>query len=172
MVLAVLAVIGGFFGVPEVLGGGHALKAFLSPVFELSSYRFILHLSHSTEYMLMAVAITVMAIAIFYAHKLYVKENALPAKSEDELNPLHKLVYNKYWVDELYETVFTKPLNKLSHILHSIVDDELLDGVVNGTGKVSNRLGDKLRLIQNGNIGFYLFLMVMALVIILATGLV
>ena len=169
MILAALAAIGGFVGIPEVLGGNHSLREFLSPVFEMSSYRFIVHLDHSTEYMLMAVAISVMAIAIFYAHKMYVKENILPANNENDLNPLHKLVYNKYWVDEFYETVITKPLNKLSNVLYSIVDNELLDGLVNGTGKMSNKLGDKLRLIQTGNIGFYLFLMVMALVLILAT---
>ena len=169
MVLAGLSVIGGFVGVPEALGGKHFLEEFLKPVFEDSSFRIIHHLSHETEYLLMGVAITVMAFALYYAYKVYVKEKTLPAAEGEELQPIHQLVYKKYMVDELYNTLFTQPLNFISNGLHRVIDNQLVDGIVNGVGTAVNWTSSKIRLAQTGNIGFYVFVMVISIVLILFT---
>ncbi|MBA3972004.1 MAG: NADH-quinone oxidoreductase subunit L [Bacteroidetes bacterium] len=167
IVLAVLSVVGGLIGIPEVLGGHHYLEEFLSPVFEASSFRLVHHLSHNTEYILMGTATVVMIAAIWYAYKIYVKENTLPANEEDELTPVHKLVYNKYWVDELYENVITKPLNMIADAFHKLVDNQIVDGIVNGVGSTVNWLSGTIRLAQTGNTGFYVFVMVISIVLIL-----
>jgi NADH-quinone oxidoreductase subunit L len=169
MVLAVLSVIGGFVGVPEALGGKHFLEAFLSPVFEDSSFRIIHHLSHETEYLLMGVAIAVMAGALYYAHKVYVKDKTLPAAEGAALKPLHQLVYKKYMIDELYENFITQPLNFISAGLHKVIDNQLVDGIVNGVGSAVNWTSSKVRLVQTGNIGVYIFIMVISIVVILFT---
>ena len=169
MILAGLSVVGGFIGIPEALGGNHFLEDFLKPVFEDSSFRIIHHLSHETEYMLMAVAIIVMASALYYAHKVYVKDKILPVAEEEELQPIHQLVYKKYFVDELYDNMITQPLNFISSGLHRVIDNQLVDGIVNSVGKIVNWASSKIRLAQTGNIGFYVFVMVISIVLILFT---
>jgi NADH-quinone oxidoreductase subunit L len=170
MVLAGLSVVAGLVGIPAVLGGTHFLEEFLKPVFEDSSFRLIHHLSHETEYMLMGAAVAVMAIALYYAHKVYVKNKTLPVAEGEELQPLHKLVYKKYFVDELYDNMITQPLNFISNALHKVVDNQLVDGIVNGIGTSVNWTSSKIRLVQTGNIGFYIFVMVISIVLILFTS--
>ena len=169
IVLAVLSVVGGFIGIPEVLGGKHFLDAFLKPVFEQSSFRISHHLLHSTEYTLMAIAVGVMAISLYYAYTVYVKQKALPVAEDKQLKPLHNLVYKKYMIDELYDFTITKPLNFISSGLHKVIDNQIVDGVVNGVGFVVNWTSSQIRLVQTGNIGLYIFIMVISIVIILFT---
>ncbi|MBL7883666.1 MAG: NADH-quinone oxidoreductase subunit L [Bacteroidia bacterium] len=171
IVLAVLSVVGGLIGIPEVLGGHHFLDEYLKPVFADSSYRLVHHLSHSTEYILMAVAVSVMALAIYYAYKTYVQNKTLPANEGEELKPLHKLVYKKYLVDELYEAVFMKPINFIGEALHKVVDNQIVDGIVNGMGTIVSGVSGVIRKAQTGNIGFYVFVMVISIVLILFTQL-
>ena len=140
-------------------------------MFEASSFRLVHHLSHETEYILMGVATVVMAGAIYYAYKTYVQKGTLPDAEGRELKPLHKLIYNKYWVDELYESFITRPLNMISDALHKLVDNQLVDGVVNGVGSAVSWMSGTIRLAQTGNIGFYIFVMVISIVLILFTQL-
>jgi NADH-quinone oxidoreductase subunit L len=169
VVLAVLSVAGGLIGIPEVLGGHHFLEEFLKPVFTDSTFRMTHHLSESTEFTLMGVAVTVMLISLYYAYTVYVKKQTIPAGEEEELNPIHQLVYKKYWVDELYENVITKPLNAISEGLYKLVDNQIVDGIVNGIGSLIRWISQTIRLAQTGNIGFYVFVMVISIVLILFT---
>jgi len=169
IVLAVLSLVGGFVGIPEVLGGSHQLEEFLKPVFESSSFYLPHHMEHDTEMMLMGIAVSVMVIAMCYAYVVYVKKNTLPAKEGEELKPAHKLIYNKYWIDEIYETIITKPLNFISEGLYKIVDNKIVDGIVNGTGTFVNKVSGGVRYLQSGNIGAYIFLMVISIIAIIAT---
>jgi NADH-quinone oxidoreductase subunit L len=171
IVLAVLSLVGGLIGIPEVLGGHHFLEEFLKPVFDDSSFRLVHHLSHDTEYILMGVAVAVMALALYYAYKTYVGGKTLPADEEEELKPLHNLVYKKYFVDELYENLFTKPINFIGEGLHKVVDNQIVDGIVSGCGTVVNGVSGVIRKAQTGNIGFYVFVMVISIVLILFTQL-
>lgn len=169
IVLAILSVIGGWIGIPEVLGGHHFLEEFLDPVFEDSSIRMIHHLPETTEYLLMAIAVGVMLVSLYYAYTIYVKNKTIPADEEEELNPIHQLVYKKYWVDEIYETLITKPLNAISEVLYKLVDNQIIDGIVNGAGSLIRWKSQVLRLAQTGNIGFYVFVMIAGIVLILLT---
>jgi NADH-quinone oxidoreductase subunit L len=167
IVLAVLSLLGGLIGIPEALGGHHYLEAFLAPVFDDSSFRLVHHLPETTEYELMGAAIIVMGAFLYFAYVTYVKNKTLPDAEGAELRPMHKLVYNKYWVDELYENVITKPLDMLSRGFHNLVDNQIVDGVVNGVGSAVSWVSGTVRLAQTGNIGFYVFIMVISIVLIL-----
>ncbi len=171
IVLAVLSVVGGLIGIPEVLGGQHYLEHYLKPVFEDSSFRLVHHLSHDTEYILMGVAITVMALSLYYAYNTYVKNKTLPENEDAELKPLHKLVYKKYLIDELYENVFMKPINFIGEALHKVVDNQIVYGIVNGMGSLVSGVSGLIRQAQTGNTGFYVFVMVISIVLILFTQL-
>jgi NADH-quinone oxidoreductase subunit L len=167
IVLAILSVVGGFVGIPAVLGGNHALNQFLAPVFENGQTITEHHLSHETEYILMATVIGVTLVMILLAYMLYVRFRQLPARDEATLNPLQRLVYNKYYIDELYAAVITRPLNALSKAIDAIVERLLIDGIVNGTGRIVTWGSKTIRLAQTGNTGFYIFAMVISVILIL-----
>ncbi len=166
--LAVLSTLGGFMGLPEVLGGNQRLNNFLAPVFEsaraLSAQH---HLSHTTEIILMGIVVSLTLFVILRAYMLYVRNKKVPTPEGVMINSFHKLIYNKYYVDEVYERMILKPLNFLSKALDAIIERLLIDRIVNGSGRVVTWGGKTLRLVQTGNTGFYIFAMVISIIILL-----
>ncbi len=171
IVLAILSAIGGFIGVPEVLGGHHWLAEFLSPVFAISDYRVEQIVpDHTTEYILMIVSVACAAIAVVMAYIKYAKNNHIPASDQSERSILANLSFNKFYIDEIYSALISKPLDVLSQFLFKIVDRSGIDGLVNGLGRSAVESGRGLRLLQSGNVGFYIFMMVIGIIAILFYG--
>ena len=168
VVLAFLSVTGGFIGIPAVFGGGHALNEFLSPVFAGSAQlQEPHHLSHTAELMLMGVVVGVTLIVIWLAHNLYVKRKRLPAPDGVSLGTFHRLIYNKYYVDETYDRAIVRPMNFTSKAVDAVVERLLIDRIVNSTGRVVTWGGRTLRHLQTGNTGFYIFAMVVSIIVLL-----
>jgi NADH-quinone oxidoreductase subunit L len=171
IVLAVLSVISGLIGVPAVMGGHHELGAFLAPVFEGSTKILGEHeLSHSTEWALMCISVSVAVIALVYAYVKYVKGGSLPVSDEEERPALTNLSYHKFYIDELYDTIIRKPLDAISVFFYRVIEQLGIDGFVNGLGKGTLETSKGLRLLQTGNVGFYIFMMVVGIVAILIYG--
>ncbi|MNK25142.1 NADH-quinone oxidoreductase subunit L [compost metagenome] len=173
IVLAILSVVGGVINLPAVLGGNHWLEDFLAPVF--SEGKAIMpathHLEHSTEYLLMGVSVVGVLIMVALAFNKYVKRQQLPEEGESARSFLANLSYNKFYVDELYDRIIVRPINWLSAFFGNVVDQRGIDGVVNGAGKATFDTGKVLRLLQNGNVGFYLLMMVIGVIAIFIYGL-
>jgi NADH-quinone oxidoreductase subunit L len=168
MVLAILSSIGGWMGIPEVLGGANQIEEFLSPVFAASqAHLHLTHLSDATEFGLMGTVITLTVALISVAYVIYVKKNSIPVAEGKELSVGHSLLYNKYYVDELYEAIIVKPLFWLSTFFERFIEKLGIDGLVNGVGNTVIRGSKVARLLQTGNIGFYIFAMVVSIVLIL-----
>ncbi|MCW5908905.1 MAG: NADH-quinone oxidoreductase subunit L [Chitinophagales bacterium] len=167
IVLALLATVAGVMGLPEFLGFHHWLKGFLSSVIVANPHASAHHLSHSTEMALMGLAFTLAIVAIGIAYVLYVKKGNLPAK-EGEESGIGKVIYNKYYVDEIYDMLVVKPVSFLSVFFHDVVDRIFVDGIVNYTGKFSLMVGAQVRKLQSGYIGYYLLVMVLSMVAIFA----
>ena len=173
VVLAILSIIGGFIGIPEVLGGHHWLEHFLAPVLEASTK--ILpdaHLSSSTEISLMIASVTGAVLALIYALVRYVKNAHVPAADTEERPGLVNLSYHKFYIDEIYDFLIRKPLDALSVFFYKVVDLLIIDGFINGLGKISIKSSKGLRLLQTGNVGFYIFMMVIGIIAILVYSLV
>ena len=169
IVLAILSMIGGMIGVPEVLGGHHELEHFLAPVFEKSNA--ILgehHLQANTEFILMGTSVLVALIALAYAYFKYVKGGSLPVADTEERPALTSISYNKFYIDELYDLIIRKPLDFLSTFFYNVVERLGIDGLVNGLGKGTIETSKGLRLMQTGNVGFYIFIMVLGIIAVLA----
>jgi NADH-quinone oxidoreductase subunit L len=167
IVLAVLSIVGGFIGMPEVFHTDHWLAGFLAPAFALSDLRMLPHhIAHQTELYLMIAATVFAIIAILVAWLMYQKRGQLPAEEGEELNPAHRVVYNKYYVDELYENVITKPLNSLSALFYKFFELRFIDAIVNGIGSGVEWTSKTVRYVQSGNVGFYIFAMVLGIVLI------
>ncbi|RYD53087.1 MAG: NADH-quinone oxidoreductase subunit L [Sphingobacteriales bacterium] len=161
IILAVLAVVGGYIGLPPVISEHHTLHSFLSPVVANAGAH---ELSHGTEWMLIGIS---SAIAILFAVWGYLAQRR-PAFNE--ATGINKALENKWYVDEAYDAAVVKPVNGLSRVFNDGVEKLGIDGVVNGVGKGVRWGGDRLRLLQNGQVGYYLFVMVVGMTLLLAVG--
>ncbi len=169
VILAILSIVGGFMGLPAVLGFTHRFAAYLSHVTDASK-EFLPHahhLSHATEYALIATAIIAAIAAILYARNQYVSKGNLPVSDEQALPVLQKAIVNKFYVDELYDKLFVKPIQVLSELFLVLVDKLIIDLLVNATAWFVGLTGRTIRLIQTGNTGFYIFAMVSGMIILL-----
>jgi NADH-quinone oxidoreductase subunit L len=163
IVLAVLSAIGGIIGIPEVLGGHHWLSQWLSPVIPLHEGT----ADHTTELILMAVSVGGVIIAILYAYSKYVKQNSVPFADEARRPALAKLSYHKFYIDEIYDALIRKPLDAISGVFYRIFDQKVIDGIVNGLGWGTSETSKGIRLLQSGNVGFYIFMMVAGIISLL-----
>ena len=158
IILAVLSIIGGFVGIPEVfVHGGDKLGEFLSPVIAVHSEHAV---SISTEYLLMGLStglVVVMIIFAWFKFKNY---------QHSEATGLGKVLENKWYVDELYDKIIVHPLHQLGGFLKNIIDNKVVDGIVNGVGKLINYSSRQMRLLQSGQVGNYVLLMVVSMVLI------
>lgn len=163
IVLAVLSVVGGFVGIPEVFASdAHSLEHFLAPIFaESNKLAHAHHLTHSQEYIMMGISTALIIGVILFAVTKFKKA----AGVNDENTGVAKVLENKWYVDELYDTIIVKPLHLLSVFFKNILEKNVIDGVVNGVGKLVGYGSRQLRLLQSGQVGNYILVMVMVMVI-------
>ncbi|TMI96148.1 MAG: NADH-quinone oxidoreductase subunit L [Bacteroidetes bacterium] len=156
--LAVLAAIGGFVGIPEVfVKGGDKLSAFLTPVIATNPEP----VSRSTEFFLMGLSgVLVVATIIFTWFRF---KNYQPKEEKG----FGKVLENKWYVDELYDKIIVKPLNKLAGFLNNFFERFIIDGIVNGVGRAVNYSSRQLRLLQSGQVGSYVLFMVLSILLLL-----
>jgi NADH-quinone oxidoreductase subunit L len=161
IVLAVLAVIGGWIGIPEIfMQGGHRLQAFLAPVFKMSADKVPLHhLDHATEYLLMGISVAVSLVAIMIAWRKFSRYE----RTTEEPTGISKVLQSKWYVDEIYNAIIVQPLKSLSVFFNNVVEKKGIDGIVNGTGKAVNYGSRQLRWLQSGQVGAYVLLMVLGI---------
>jgi len=170
IVLAVLSAVGGFMGAPMFVGK-HFLADYLAPIFTYSKQilpaAFTTEPEHSTELMLMGISVLVAVIGIVLAYVQYVARAQRPAEDDAQRSAPENLVYHKYYIDELYDTIIVKPVMALSTGLYKFVENGIIDPIVNGVGRVTLAGGRALRNVQTGSVETYLILMVIGIVLIL-----
>ncbi|MER3499213.1 MAG: NADH-quinone oxidoreductase subunit L [Chitinophagaceae bacterium] len=158
IILAILSVIGGFVGLPEVIKeGGDKFTAFLSPVVKNISHAE--RVAHSTEYALMGLSTILVLIAVVFAW--YKFKNYQPKESK----AFEKILENKWYVDELYEKIIVKPIYQLGEVLDEALEKSGIDALVNGVGKAVQYSSRQLRWLQSGQVGTYVLLMVVSMVL-------
>ena len=164
MVLALLSVVGGWVGIPEALmKGGHHFAEFLAPVFAQSDAITVKHeMTHSTEYMLMIVSVSLALVALVYAWMKFSKYE----KTDQEETGIGKVLENKWYVDELYQTMITRPIQFMSKYFNEVLERKGIDGFVNGVGKAVNYGSRQVRLLQSGQGGAYVLLMVLGILVL------
>ena len=171
IILAVLSVAGGLLNLPHFMHvepaswmahwfAGNGVGG--TPVIPMGE----IGIDASTEWMLMGIATAVALAVIAVGYVMYSKPANLPV-ADAELSGLGKLFANKFYVDEIYDTLFVNPIARLSKLLHYYADVWGLDGIVNGVGKSVMGLGGYFRRLQNGNIEYYLMGMVAGIVLLL-----
>jgi NADH-quinone oxidoreductase subunit L len=163
IILAILSIVGGYVGIPEFMAhGAHALKDFLHPVFAASYNTLPAHeVSHQTEWILTGLSTVLIAVVVIAAWMKFCRrpETGEPAG-------VGKVLANKWYVDELYDKIIVRPLNWLGGFFNNIFERYVIDGVVNGVGKLVNYSSRQLRLLQSGQVGSYVLLMVLGMLVI------
>jgi len=125
----------------------------------------VVHHLGATEYILMAVATVGALLGIGLAYSKYIKNSEVP-ESDEKFTGFSKVLYNKYYVDEIYNAVFVKPLHAMSRFFRDVFETAL-SGFVYGWGRLANSIGTQGQAMQNGSIGYYLFAFVLGICSIL-----
>jgi NADH-quinone oxidoreductase subunit L len=163
IILAILSVVGGLVGIPEVFAqNAHSLEHFLAPIFaESTKIAEQHHLAASQEYLMMGGSTLAIILVIVFAVNSYKKYQY----TEEESTGLAKLLEHKWYIDELYDAVIVKPLNAFAGFLKNVVEKSGIDGLVNGVGRLVGYGSRQLRLLQSGQVGNYILIMVLAMVV-------
>ncbi|MBF8276316.1 MAG: nuoL 1 [Candidatus Brocadiaceae bacterium] len=168
-ILAVLALLGGFLGIP----GASAINGFLSPVFgehgHVETHGAEACGSHAAclPYLMMVISTGIAIAGIYLAYLMYIKSPELPKKLAERFSLIYKLLLNKYYIDEIYDALFVNPIKKISLLLWKRVDAQLIDGTVNGVAGFVRGFGSVLRLSQTGYVRNYAFYIVAGCIFII-----
>lgn len=163
IVLAVLSLVGGVLGLPEFWGFTNWMHHHLEPLMYSKAPSI---LNHEKEWILMGIAVLAAGATIFFAYMVYMKNQILPEAKDENLKGIKKVIYNKYYVDEIYEMLIRKPVDVLATFFRYI-DVKFIDGLVDGVGVAVNGISSVVRKAQTGHIGMYIFSMVLGIVLIL-----
>ncbi len=163
MILAVLSVVGGLVGFP-IIEGAHKFKEFLAP--SITKLHVEVHHSMAFEIIMMIFSMAVAAAGIFTAYRMYIVKPELPTRVAEKYPATYDLVYNKYYVDELYDATVVEPIKAGSDFLWTGVDDKVVDGAVNGSAGVVAWLSAHLRKLETGFLQNYALAILAGVVII------
>jgi NADH-quinone oxidoreductase subunit L len=147
------------------MGTPHLLENFLEPVLEssLSANPMQHELTHNAELLLMGIAVMIGVLGIVIGWFYFKKYDA-----KKEPKGILKMAADKWYLDEIYDTLIVKPLFKGSALKERMFEKGFLDAAVNGVGRLVEAGSTKFRLLQNGMVGFYMFMMVLGIVLLFA----
>jgi NADH-quinone oxidoreductase subunit L len=188
MILAALSVVGGWIGWPESLGGSDTFAHFLDPVIakhaEAAAEK---SGGYGTEYALMLASVLVAVFGIWLARRLYLQHPDVPERLAERFSGVYRLLYNKYYVDQIYDAMFvnrtkdlatglgafdrgvidglgingagwlTRALSRVSMVWDSWV----VDGLVNLAARIAWVLSIPVRMLQSGRVGSYALFIVL-----------
>lgn len=159
-ILGILSVVGGVISLP----GNSWLNSYLEPII-VNSANAHPHVLGTTEYILMAIAVIGACIGLFIAYSKYIKKGDLPP-ADEQMTGFHKVLYNKYYIDEIYMKIIVKPIYVLAVFFRDVVE-VVLSETIYGLGRIADGLSLQGKKAQNGNIGLYFFAFVFGICLML-----
>ena len=187
MALAVLSVVGGWINVPEALretfmGLGPLtsewLHRWLEPVTEQAHHIQEFNLGEVAEQapfgggeVTWAVISTVLALAtVLTSFHLVSRKNVRAAAEDPELSGFSKVLYHKWYVDEVYDRLIVQPLIRTSRFCWRVIDARVIDGIVNGVGWAARGVGFIVSMFQTGTVNTYALVLTIGALIILGVS--
>ncbi len=189
MILALLSVVGGWIGWPESLGGSDHFAHFLDPVIakHAEAAAGAENAGFGTEYALMAASVLVALFGIWLARRLYLQHPDVPERLAERFGGVYRLLYNKYYVDQIYDAMFVNRTKDLATALGAfdlgvinglgvdgagwltralsqvsmVWDSWIVDGLVNLAARIAWVLSIPVRMLQSGRVGNYALLIVL-----------
>lgn len=165
VILAILAAIGGMMGVPAALGGEnhlfHWLEYLSAPVSHGDH--------HTTEYVLMGVSVVWAGLCSGLAYILYSKNLEWTQSIKNRFMGLYHIAKQKFYVDEIYATLFIRPIKLISEtFFYKFADRKIIDGLlVHGGGNVALFTARVLRWFQTGFLSHYIKFLWLGLIVVL-----
>ncbi|MCL4395500.1 MAG: NADH-quinone oxidoreductase subunit L [Chloroflexi bacterium] len=163
MILAVLSVVAVSLKKPRVLGPS-ALEGFFAPVFGEAGAV----VPAVTEWLLIGASVAAGLIGIVLAYWFYIASPEIPGKLAAQFRGIYDLLWNKYYIDELYSALFVEPGRRLAMFLWQTVDVQVIDGSANGLGRAFAALGGVFRGWQTGYARMYALMMLVGTVLVIA----
>jgi len=155
-VLAVLAIVGGYIGIPHIF---NKFEHFLEPVFTQYVHGEIFESTHdlpSLELGFMGISILIAFLGIGFAYIFYVARPNLADDVAEKVRGVYRFFSNKWYVDEVYDTLIVHPIKLISDlVLWRWLDIKIIDGFVNGIARVTRKGSDVLRRVETGIIQNY-----------------
>ena len=167
IILAALSAVGGFIGIPHVIGEHLNLIAhWLEPVIpEVSGAHRFIHVPPGVEWSVMLASTVLAALGLWVAYRLYYRRELAADETLEQRRPvLARLLENKYYVDEIYGAVVVRPLEVSSRFLWKVVDG-IIDGIAAMLGFIVRGFGDLLRFFQTGNVRNYALMFFVGVVV-------
>jgi NADH-quinone oxidoreductase subunit L len=171
VVLAAFSTIGGWPGLPKGILWGDAFKHFLAPIAPSVTRGPGAAITGAglAPPVASAIALALAVFGIAIAWIFYLQNPGLPARLGESLGGLYRLLLDKYYIDQLYNTLVGRPLFWLSQfVLFRAIDRGVIDGIVDGTGFGVEGAGEGLRRIETGNVQHYAFVYLMGALAIVA----
>jgi NADH-quinone oxidoreductase subunit L len=159
VILGILSVVGGLLNLPAFAGGHHALETWLEPVMAAAQAVMPVEMPHgATEWLLIAAAVTVALIGLLLGWRTTLARPIPTAASAPPETGFARVLFRKYYVDEIYDALIVRPLVAISRlVLWKGVDQGLIDGVgANGSASLARGLGWIGSRLQSGQLGFYM----------------
>src|SRR5229473_1329641 len=164
IVLAVFSIIGGWVELPEGMLWGGAFSRFLAPVAAgpatglMARPAAMVGSNLSPSLVLSAVATLTAIIGIGIAWIFYIQVPALAGQFAESMRALYNVLRHKYYIDELYDLIVSRPLFFIStYVLHRGVDVMVIDGIADGLGLRVEESGEAVRKVESGNVQHYAF---------------
>lgn len=171
LILGFLAIVGGFLGLPEVIGHGHynwITHNWLGSQAGGPIVNRVLHADLTTEYILIALSIVIAAVGVLGAWSLYSRlDLAGDNKVKGFFGGFYRVLENKFYVDEFYNWAIIRPFVRLSERGVVRFDRQVIDGIVDGTGTATGWTGEWMRKLQTGLVQNYALLMIVGILGIL-----
>ncbi len=165
ILLCVGAVASGWVGIPHLLGGGAHFTEFMNPVLGHPEA----HGTHAEEWIVMAISIIAGLSGIGLAGLFYLINTNIPVRLAQQLNSAYKLLFNKYYVDELYSFTIVRPTTWIAkNFIESITDSKIIEAIVNGVPASIGGFSQVLRKVQTGLLQHYAAIMATGMLIIVA----
>lgn len=151
MILAFFSIVAGYIGLPGYLGANW-LEEFLAPSFQwVLQETMTVEYGHTEELVLTLVAVVAAGLGFLAAYQLYVRNRQMTERLAKRFSLLHRIIENKFFVDELYDSVLVQPIRKLSQsVLWKVIDVGVIDGLVNGTAHFMQRCSHRIQRMQSG----------------------
>jgi NADH-quinone oxidoreductase subunit L len=164
IVLAVGAIAAGWVGIPELLGGGNQIAHFLYPVLGRPDVT----ATYAEKWMVIGISIFVALLGIFMAWVFYSLKPEIPKTLAVKFKAVYTTLWNKYYIDELYDFIVVRPTEWIAkNVLVAVTDGKIIEGIVNGVPIAMRNFGEKIRSLQTGYLQHYAMSMAIGLFVIL-----
>jgi NADH-quinone oxidoreductase subunit L len=152
VILAILSVIGGYLAWPGVY---NKMDDWLSPVFKLYRVNGPALVPQPFYLTSLIVTLAVTAVGVLIAYQVYYRRSPSAQAVGAYIPRLYQLVYHRYYVDEIYDALFVRPVKFAGRLIYQFFEQDVVDAAVDGAGRLIRWSSGWMRQIQTGYVRNY-----------------